>query len=591
MKEKQQNFYKKTIEENTTTLNKLKKKLLLSSILRLVIFLIIGVGVYVSFGNAKLVLAIIGGGIVLFLFLVSRHSDLQYRASVLRQLIAQNEIELKVLAYNFHQLPDGIKYKNPLHYYSEDIDLFGVGSFYQYCNRTSLESGSDALASYLLSNNIDNLEGKQEAVLQLSQMPHWRQRFSAIASLVKVETSAATVHKWITNYKKFIPSWAPIISTIFSLISAIMIALYYFEIIPGLALFFWFLIGLGISAIYVRKVNELSSHTGKIQSTFEQFYKLLLEIENAKFNAPLLLEKQALVNEEKRKASTLLKQFSSHLNGLDQRSNMLIGVLLNGFMLRDLKQSYNIEKWIENHSKKVVSWFEVISFFDAYNSLGNYHFNHPTHIFPKVLKEGIVLDSKDSNHPLLHPETAVSNNLNIGEGEFFIVTGANMAGKSTFLRNVGLQIVMANIGLPICATNANYTPIKLITSMRTTDNLTEDTSYFFGELKRLKLIVDAIKSERYFIILDEILKGTNSTDKAIGSRKFVEKLVRSNATGIIATHDLSLCEAADDFKEIENYYFDARIENDELYFDYMLKKGICQNMNASFLLKKMQIVD
>jgi DNA mismatch repair ATPase MutS len=166
-----------------------------------------------------------------------------------------------------------------------------------------------------------------------------------------------------------------------------------------------------------------------------------------------------------------------------------------------------------------------------------------------------------------------------------------MAGKSTFLRTVSLQIVMANVGLPVCAKQVSYNPIKLITSMRTTDSLTDDESYFFSELKRLRFIVDEIKTDRYFIVLDEILKGTNSTDKAIGSRKFVEKLIASKATGIIATHDLSLCDAANDLPQVKNYYFDAEIIDDELHFDYRFKKGICQNMNASFLLKKMQIVD
>ena len=127
--------------------------------------------------------------------------------------------------------------------------------------------------------------------------------------------------------------------------------------------------------------------------------------------------------------------------------------------------------------------------------------------------------------------------------------------------------------------------------MRTTDSLTDDESYFFSELKRLKFIVDQIQKDQYFIVLDEILKGTNSTDKAIGSRKFIEKLIRSKSTGIIATHDLSLCDAATELPQIKNYYFDAEILSDELHFDYTFKAGICKNMNASFLLKKMQIVD
>ena len=166
-----------------------------------------------------------------------------------------------------------------------------------------------------------------------------------------------------------------------------------------------------------------------------------------------------------------------------------------------------------------------------------------------------------------------------------------MAGKSTFLRTVSLQIVMANLGMPVCATTCNYNPIKLITSMRTTDSLNDDESYFFSELKRLQFIVNEIKTDKYFIILDEILKGTNSTDKAIGSRKFIQKLVKSKSTGIIATHDLSLCEVAEELPQVENHYFDAEIIEDQLYFDYKFKDGICQNMNASFLLKKMNIVD
>jgi DNA mismatch repair ATPase MutS len=166
-----------------------------------------------------------------------------------------------------------------------------------------------------------------------------------------------------------------------------------------------------------------------------------------------------------------------------------------------------------------------------------------------------------------------------------------MAGKSTFLRTVSLQIMMANVGLPVCAESVSYSPIKLITSMRTTDSLTDDESYFFSELKRLRYIVDEIQTDRYFMVLDEILKGTNSTDKALGSRKFVERLVKSKSTGIIATHDLSLCEVANEYDAVKNHYFDAEIIDNELHFDYTFKDGICQNMNASFLLKKMGIIE
>lgn len=584
-------FYKLQIEIHSEELQKIKQKLAVSSTIRLVIFLLACAGVYFFFGNAKIVIAIIVLAIATFIYLVSKHSGLQYERDLKKKLIEQNETELDVLNRIFHHLPSGEKYKDPLHFYSQDIDLFGRGSFFQYLNRTALESGSDFLAKLFTANEIHSITKKQKAINELSEMPQWRQQFSAIASLVKTEVPATEVTDWLKNYKTFVPKWIKPVSLAFSIISLGLIVLNYLDLVSGYAVAGWFFLGLAISGRYLKKVNDLSSHTSKIQSTFEQFHKLILEIENQEFSSEWLSEKRNLVISSKIKASSVLKKFAKHLDALDQRSNMLIGVIANGFMLRDLRQSYNIEQWIEAHKEKVPVWFEVITFFDAYNNLGNFSFNHPNYVYPKINDDVPVLKVKGAGHPLLKEATMIRNDFQINSEEFFIVTGANMAGKSTFLRTVSLQIVMGNIGLPVCAEKAEYNPIKLITSMRTTDSLTDDESYFFSELKRLKFIVDEIKTDRYFIILDEILKGTNSTDKAIGSRKFVEKLVASNSTGIIATHDLSLCVAAEELPEVKNYFFDARIENDELFFDYTFKPGICQNMNASFLLKKMQIVD
>jgi DNA mismatch repair ATPase MutS len=252
--------------------------------------------------------------------------------------------------------------------------------------------------------------------------------------------------------------------------------------------------------------------------------------------------------------------------------------------------AYRLEQWIDKHKNEVLNWFEVANFFEAYVNLGNFSFNHQNYVYPNIVSSGTAIDARQFAHPLIDKSKRIDNDFSINQHEFYIITGANMAGKSTFLRTVSLGIVMANTGLPVCANHFDYHPIKLITSMRTKDSLSKDESYFFSELKRLQFMVGEMQNEEYFIVLDEILKGTNSKDKAIGSQKFVEKLLQSKSTGIIATHDLSLCDLADDYKQIKNYFFDAEIINDELYFDYRLKTGICQNMNASFLLKKMGIV-
>ncbi len=584
-------FYQGQIEKYSTRLSQVKKQLFASSMIRLAVFCLAALGIYLVFGTTKWIVAILLFTIILFVFLVSRHTDLQYKRDKIKALIRINETEVEVLDRNFNHLPQGSEFKDPLHYFSQDIDLFGKGSFYQYCNRTALRQGSEKLAGLFTENSIENIGEKQKAVQELSKIPEWRQEFSAVASLVKTETSYKTILKWLAGYKAFVPSFTQYLPNVFSVLSIIIIALYFIGFISGWLVVGWLFLGLGITGPFLKKINKLSSDTSKIQSTFHQYQKLISEIERTGFSSELLKEKKETVISDEISTSKVLKDFSNILNALDQRNNMLFGFLGNAFFLWDLRQCYNIEQWIRKYGANIEKWFATIAFFDAYNSLGNFAFNHPQYTFPVLSDEEAVLKSNASGHPLLHPEKSILNSFQIDNEQFFIITGANMAGKSTFLRTVSLQIVMANTGLPVCGSQVVYSPIKLITSMRTTDSLTDDESYFFSELKRLKFIVDEIEKDCYFIVLDEILKGTNSTDKAKGSRKFVEKLVASRSTGIIATHDLSLCEAAEELPQVENHYFDAEITDSELHFDYKFKKGICQNMNASFLLKKMGIVE
>ena len=584
-------FYNEQISEYKHQLSQVKKRLYASSMLRLAIFCIAVVGIYLAYGNGKLVAGIIVGTIVLFIFLVSRHSDLQYKRDRIKALLQINSTEIEVLERKFHHLPDGKEFNRGDHYFCQDIDLFGRGSFYQYANRTALKEGGAYFSSLLLGNDIEDIPAKQEAIDELGKMPKWRQGFSAVASLVKTETPFNVIVKWLKGYQVFVPQYMSFLPTIFSLVSLVLITLYFMGLLNGWGVVVWMFLGLGITGAHLKKINKLSENTSKVQSTFHQYQKLIMQLEETEFTAGLLKKEQAVVLHDKVRTSKILEEFSKILNAFDQRNNMIFGFLGNAFLLWDLRQSFRLENWIQSHGGKVEAWFDVVIFFDAYNSLGNFAYNHPKYAFPKITNDDVVLKPTKAGHPLLDPNKSVLNDFQIDKEQFFIITGANMAGKSTFLRTVSLQIVMANVGLPVCASYSEYAPIKLITSMRTSDSLADDESYFFSELKRLKFIVDEIQKDRYFIILDEILKGTNSTDKAIGSRKFVEKLVASKSTGIIATHDLSLCEAAEDMAQVHNFYFDAEIINNELHFDYTLKNGICKNMNASFLLKKMEIVE
>lgn len=583
-------FYKTQLEKHQNERSSLKKRLRILSLLRLSVFISTTFGVYffVQQWQISLVIGIVG--LMLFLFLLKRYSKVRLEKKLSEALIFINEEEIKIATGGFHHRKEGLEFQDPKHFYSLDIDLFGRGSFFQYINRTSINEGANKLANELTANSINAIVSRQDSIKELSSITKWRQKFSAIASLVKIETPAVTIIEWLKKYKVFLPKvmqWLPIG---FSAVSGILLLLLFTNYITPFPAILWMMLGLLITGKYLKKVTSLSSNTDKLKDTFKQYSLLLNQIENKVFTSEVLKDKQQQIMLNGKKASVIFNEFSKMLDALDSRNNLLFAILGNGFLLWDIKQSYRIEQWIQKYNSKVEDWFDVISFFDAYNSLGNFGFNHPDYVFPEIIKSETAIKTENLGHPLLNKEKRVDNNIAINHQQFFIVTGANMAGKSTFLRTVSLHIVMANMGLPICATKSIYSPVKLITSMRTSDSLTDDSSYFFSELTRLKFIVEAIQEEPYFIILDEILKGTNSTDKAIGSRKFVQKLVNSKATGIIATHDLSLCEIENELTAIKNYYFDAEIIDDELYFDYTFKEGVCKNMNASFLLKKMEII-
>ena len=583
-------FYKEEINSLNTALTALKKRLLITRLLRLFAFLIISLSAYIAFTKDNLFFIASGIALIVFVYLVTKHLRLKQTENILQAKLSVNKTEIAVLNGTFSNLESGKEFTDPEHYFSNDIDLFGIGSFFQYLNRTATNEGKKLLATILSSNDINNIEEKQKVIQELALKIKWRQHFTAVASLINTKTAIPVIVKWVHSYEQKLPTFLTLFSYVFSAISIILICLLSFDVITFFVILVWFIIGLTTTAFFFKNIQDLATETTKAKETFNQYHQLLAQIENEEFTNSILKNKQAQIKQENKKASIIFKEFSKKLDAFDQRNNIIIAVVGNGLFLWDIRNTIKIENWITTYKSTVEEWFNVVSFFDAQNSLANFVFNKPEYVFPIVNNEKSVLNAVNLGHPLLNATKRIDNDFVIDNEEFFIVTGANMAGKSTFLRAVSLAIVMSNTGLPICAENVEYNPVKLITSMRTSDSLNDDESYFYAELKRLKFIVNEIKTENYFIILDEILKGTNSMDKAIGSKKFIEKLNKSNSTGIIATHDVSLCELSSEYMTIENYYFDAEIIDNELHFDYKMKNGVCKNMNASFLLKKMEIV-
>lgn len=583
-------FYTQQGDRHKGELQKLNKRLSLWVVLRLAVFLgTVLVGVFL-WGHllANILLPL---GTLLFFYLVSQHIELKRHKAYLQRLVAINATELEVANRNFHHLPDGSRFLDSEHPYAHDLDLFGRGSFFQYINRTALKQGKEVLAGLFLDDRPKDIPKKQAAVRELADRPEWRQRFWAMAGATKPEHAHDKVTHWLREHRPFVPRWIRYVAPCFAGISLVLIFAAFMAWIPWGLVVFWYVLGNAIVGRYFGKIMDFSSRISKVQDTIEQYQRLILEVEQQEFTSDLLRKQQDRLHREEEPTSKILWRFHRSLAMLDQQHNMLTLLLGQGFALWSLYFAHRVEQWVLEYGADVEAWFDSIAHFDAYCCLGNYAFNHPDHSYPEIVDGEGQLYAKELGHPLIDPKRNVLNDIAMDRGRFCIVTGANMAGKSTFLRAVALLLVMANAGLPVKGREVRYRPVRLLTSMRSSDSLTEGTSYFHAELKRLKFLVDELEKDDCFVILDEILKGTNSVDKAEGSKKFVERLVRAQATGMVATHDLSLCELAERLPQVENRYFDAQIVDGELYFDYRFKEGICQNMNASFLLKKMGIVD
>jgi DNA mismatch repair ATPase MutS len=315
-------------------------------------------------------------------------------------------------------------------------------------------------------------------------------------------------------------------------------------------------------------------------------------IETANFTSPLLNELQQKFYTHQQKASVTILQLKKILNRLDYRFNPLVFIPLNAFLLWDLQQVLALEKWKQANRQSTNHWFHSLATAEALCSLGNLAANHPQWCFPQLSKEDAVLIAKDLGHPLLERHKRVTNDFSTtGKEQINLITGSNMGGKSTFLRSVGVNLVLAGMGAPVCASHFIFSPMKLMSSMRVSDNLEESTSTFYAELKKLKQMIEAVNNnENVYLLLDEILRGTNSNDRHAGSKALIQQLIRHKAAGMIATHDLELATLAETYpNNIHNYHFDVQVENDELYFDYKLKRGICRSMNASLLMKKIGI--
>ena len=533
--------------------------------------------------------------LVLFLFLVKKNIQLEKQKEKYGILKKLSEEELLALQHTFSHFENGKEFLDTNHFFSYDLDLFGEGSLFQFINRTATQSGRQKLAGWLKNPPFqkNEIQQRQEAIDELSQIPNWRLHFLANGHLFK-ETKELSdeVKKWsATELKLNKPGrikWLINVVPALTLLAIVPAALG----VTNLALYVMILVQWMLLTKYWKPVGYYFGFFGRKSQLVEKYMQLLQFVEERKFNAAYLVELQQKINKPDT-ASHIFMQLKSRMKEFEYRQNIIVGFVLNSFFLWDIRSMYRLWKWHEKHHKKLAGWLDVIAETDGLISLANLKNNHPKYNFPEIHDGGFTFHTKKLGHPLLHPDKRVDNDLEVdGWSKVMIVTGANMAGKSTFLRTVGVNLVLARTGAPVCASELVFTPVEIYTNMRTTDSLLKDESYFFAELKRIKGVLDKLQQgEKIFVILDEMLKGTNSVDKLNGSKELIRKLLKLKSVSLIATHDLKLSEMEEEYpQQVFNKCFEIRIENNELVFDYKLSDGVTETMNATFLMKKMGII-
>lgn len=590
--------YQQRIEKANAELHQVKNKILRISMLRVLLFLagIIGIIYYYDAGAIRICL-IIACTFVPFLALVKYHNRLFFRKDWLETCIRVNSDELSALANNYEPFDDGKEFIDPGHRYSFDLDLFGKHSLFQALNRTCTSFGKNRLAEWL-QNHLEakeEIKQRQEATKELADYFDFRETFRITGLLYKGTTSdREEIKEWTETPAYFSRKWwsRPLLWLVPSL-NIVLAILGFTGVLPMM----WFGLVFGIFVIgsfgLIKPVSNLQRVYDKKLRILSIYAELISLIENQEMHTPLLKQLKAEFGMDGKLTTHILKELSHELDKLDLRNNQILYILLEGSVFWQLRQVMRIEQWRHKYGKYLLHWLDVLGEMDALCSMATFAYNHPAYAYPVIADRPFVFLAKEMGHPLMPAQQCVTNDADIPSRPFFvIITGANMAGKSTYLRTIGVNYVLACIGSPVCCSSLEVYPAKLVTSLRTSDSLTDNESYFFAELKRLKQIIDRLNSgEELFIILDEILKGTNSMDKQKGSFALVRQLMELKANGIIATHDLLLGKLIEYFpKEIRNYCFEADITNDELTFSYKLREGIAQNMNACFLMKKMGLI-
>jgi len=558
---------------------------------RVALVLLMGVFIYLGFSDSVFFWSI-PVPLAIFIFLVNRQSQQEDNKQLTSYLELINRREAKAILFEPTDFSDGGHFADQHHPYSHDLDLFGAGSVFQYLNRCGTQLGEERLAHDLknLSFSEEELLLRQDVVRELGASIEFRQRVWALGRQINdFSFDRSTILSWLCE-KPFIYG-----NTLYSVLRwglpaitliTVGFTIYDWSYFP--LLFIMMIVQITIAGFRAKRIGEFQRVLSSGRKVLSNYARIFEELANHKVESMLMKKHQTHAVS----AFEKVKEFSALVNALEARMNPIAMQFGNGLFLYDFHAVARLERWREENANELPHWLESLGEWDSLLSLATLHYNFPNYAFPKINSQP-ELEGKEVGHLLIPNSVRITNNFDLGKpANIWLITGANMAGKSTFLRSLGVNFVLGSIGSPVCARHWSMPLIALRSGMRTTDSLQDHQSYFFAELHRLQTIMQELRSGKpAFILLDEILKGTNSTDKQLGSRELLRQLKDMNALVVLATHDIALGNLAEQFpNQIANACFEGKIENDQLTFDYTLHPGVAQKANATFLMRKMGII-
>ena len=548
---------------------------------------------------------------MLLLYVAIRRFDVvnSRRIEWLEALHGVYERELRYLSGDYKCFDDGARYADPSHPFTFDMDVFGRESLYNRVCRTLTTGGSDCLARSLSGDPFDGkpisrqlIDERREAIDELAAMPGWRVRFLASGAAGRIDTDAIVAS--LQSVRAMNMSRAALSVPVIALATLSMAGFYasillsVFDLLPSSVPSLWGVLQFfTVLMLCSGPLRKISREVNSLHDRMKHYVNIIRHADNLRNG-----EQSSDGNRSSSLQSAELQRLVGRLDGamdsfheteqilksLDRRGNILGLIIFDMFLLSDYFLLRRFLKWQGKYLDSVGPWVDTVSRIDALVSMATFRYNEPE-AGSAVIADGdeVVYEARGLYHPFLGRK-AVKNDFSIVNGNYYIVTGANMAGKSTFLRSLGINYILAMNGMPVFADSLRVSVFALFTSMRTTDDLTRGISYFNAELLRLRQLIDFCPAHKNtLIILDEILKGTNSADKLNGSHLFLEYISGRNVTGVIATHDLELSRMSDEHAgRFHNYCFEIELGTDVTY-SYKITPGVARNQNATFLLKEL----